>query len=225
MAENLPLTPYMEQYYIDTLRSSTVGEVRLAADLEQKYCSTQDPSVAATHHHAPPLPSQPDTQTTPPQQSQSQAHTKMTPPQQSVKSPTCVNVTISHPDDSTHSVYHLSYTITGVCLLLLCDTTLPTFTLVCLLLLLTTNQLLIVHSTPTHSTPIWSSYCLSSSLLLTSPSSHTYLIQTSPTISSCTTDYPPVSNYILSVPISLLFQPHPTRHVSHPSISYCDHTP
>ena len=60
---------------VDALRSSTVGEVRLAADLEQKYCSTQDTSVAVTHHHALPAPpSQADTQTTPPQQSQSQAH-------------------------------------------------------------------------------------------------------------------------------------------------------
>ena len=60
---------------VDALRSSTVGEVRLAADLEQKYCSTQVTSVAVTHHHAPPAPSsQVDTQTTPPQQSQSQGH-------------------------------------------------------------------------------------------------------------------------------------------------------
>ena len=60
---------------VDALQSSTVGEVRLAADLEQKYCSTQDTSVAATHHHAPPTPpSQADTQTTPPQQSQSQVY-------------------------------------------------------------------------------------------------------------------------------------------------------
>ena len=35
----------------DALRSSTVGEVRLAADLEQKYCLIQDSCVAATHHH------------------------------------------------------------------------------------------------------------------------------------------------------------------------------
>ena len=81
---------------IDALRSSTVGEVRLAADLEQKYCSTQDPSVAATHHRAPPLPSQPDTQTAPPQQSQSKAPpvsmsqslTQTTPPTQYAISPT-----------------------------------------------------------------------------------------------------------------------------------------
>ena len=60
---------------VDALRSSTVGEVRLATDLEQKYCSTQDTSVAATHHHALPAPpSQADTQTTPPHQSQSQGH-------------------------------------------------------------------------------------------------------------------------------------------------------
>ena len=61
---------------VNALRSSTVGEVRLAADLEQKYCSTQDTSVAATHHHALPAPpSQADTKTTTsPQQSQSQGH-------------------------------------------------------------------------------------------------------------------------------------------------------
>ena len=65
---------------VDALRCSTVGEVRLAADLEQKYCSAQNTSVAATHH-----PSQADTQTSP-QQSQSQAHTQMTtlPPQSTV---------------------------------------------------------------------------------------------------------------------------------------------
>ena len=77
---------------VDALRSSTVGEVRLAGDLEQKYCSTQDTSVAATLHHASPAPpSQADTQTTSPQQSQvhippilpvppSQALTLTTPP-------------------------------------------------------------------------------------------------------------------------------------------------
>ena len=69
---------------VDALRSSTVGEVRLAADLEQKYCSTQDSSVAATHHHAPPTPSsQAHTKTTPPQQSQIQAHVPLlVPPSQ-----------------------------------------------------------------------------------------------------------------------------------------------
>ena len=66
---------------IVTALRSRIGEVRLAADLEQKYCSTQDSSVAATHHHALPAPpSQADTQTTPPQQSQSQAHTPPAPP-------------------------------------------------------------------------------------------------------------------------------------------------
>ena len=33
---------------VDALRSNTVGEVRLAADLEHKYCSTQH---TATHQH------------------------------------------------------------------------------------------------------------------------------------------------------------------------------
>ena len=35
---------------VDTLRSNTVGEIKLATDLEHKYCLTQDTSVAATHH-------------------------------------------------------------------------------------------------------------------------------------------------------------------------------
>ena len=39
---------------VDALRSSTVGEVSLAADLQHKYCSTQD--IAATHQHVPPVP-------------------------------------------------------------------------------------------------------------------------------------------------------------------------
>ena len=74
---------------VNALRSSTVGEVRLAADLEQKYCSTQDTSVAATHHHAlPSPPSQADTQTTPPQQSH--CH------RPSCTTTTCVSVTTSH---------------------------------------------------------------------------------------------------------------------------------
>ena len=74
---------------VDALRSSTVGEVRLAADLEQKHCSTQDTSVAATHHHAPPAPSsQAHTQTTSPQQSQSHAHaTPARPPPPSLPVP------------------------------------------------------------------------------------------------------------------------------------------
>ena len=59
------------------LRSSAVGEVRLAADLEQKYCSTQDTSVAATHHHA--LPAPPSQADTPPQQSQFQGHVPQAP--------------------------------------------------------------------------------------------------------------------------------------------------
>ena len=38
---------------VDALRSKTVSETKLAADLEQRYCSTQDTSVAATHHTVP----------------------------------------------------------------------------------------------------------------------------------------------------------------------------
>ena len=68
-------------------------------------------------------------------------------------------------------------------------------------------------------------YCLTSSILPTTPSSYTHLIQTSPAIITCAADYHPVSKCIPSIPISLLFQHHPTRHVSHPSTSYCDYTP
>ena len=53
---------------VDALRSKTVGEMNLAADLEQKYHLTQDTTIVATHHHAlpaPPVsPSQAHTQTT-----------------------------------------------------------------------------------------------------------------------------------------------------------------
>ena len=75
---------------VNALRSCTVGEVRLAEDLETKYCSTQDTSVAATsvgatHHRAPPSLSQLDTPTTTPQQSQSQAHVPPAPPVPSSK--------------------------------------------------------------------------------------------------------------------------------------------
>ena len=57
---------------VAALKSSTVGEVRLAADLEQKYCSTQDASIAATHHQAPTAPH----------------HTQMTLPPQTTIPPT-----------------------------------------------------------------------------------------------------------------------------------------
>ena len=78
--KNCPSPPTWKNI-VDALRSSTIGEVRLAIDLEQKYCSTQDTSVAATHHHAlPSSPSQADTQTTPPRQSQSQGHATPAPP-------------------------------------------------------------------------------------------------------------------------------------------------
>ena len=53
-----------------------------------------------------------------------------------------------------------------------------------------------------------SSYCLSSSIILTCSSSHTYLIQSSPAISTaCTAGYLPVTNCTPSIPISLIFQP------------------
>ena len=66
---------------VEALRSLIIGEVRLATDLEQKYCSTQDTSVAVTDHHAlPALPSQTNTQTTSLQQSPSQGHVPPAPP-------------------------------------------------------------------------------------------------------------------------------------------------
>ena len=52
---------------VDALRSGSVGEVRLAVELEQKYCSTQDKSICP--HVLPALVSQAYTQTTPPTQS------------------------------------------------------------------------------------------------------------------------------------------------------------
>ena len=112
------------------LRSSTVGEVRLAADLEQKYCSTQDSSVALTHDHALPAPSsQADTQTTS-QQSQSQGYvppalpvplsqalTLTTPPTQHTIPPTCMQPPVlaysvspsSHPSPWSTPFYYTSY--------------------------------------------------------------------------------------------------------------------
>ena len=38
---------------VDALRSSTVDEIKLASELEQKYCSTQDTNIAATHYPVP----------------------------------------------------------------------------------------------------------------------------------------------------------------------------
>ena len=101
---------------VDALRCSTVGEVRLAADLEQKYCSTQDTSVAATHHHAPPAPpSQADTQTTPPQQSQLQAHATpapfVSPSQAQTTMPPQFTVSPTQPPVFTSS----SYSVTPPC--------------------------------------------------------------------------------------------------------------
>ena len=47
---------------VDSLRSSVVGEVRLADDLKHKYCSTRNPSIAVTRHVPPtPVPVQPTT--------------------------------------------------------------------------------------------------------------------------------------------------------------------
>ena len=92
---------------VDALRSSTLGEVRLAADLEQKYCSTQD---TATHHHAPPTPSsQAHTQTTSPQQSQLQAHATpapfVSPAQAQTTMPPQFTVSPTQPPVFTSSSY------------------------------------------------------------------------------------------------------------------------
>ena len=56
-----PLPPTWTMIVI-ALKSDTVGEVRLAADLEHKYCTAQDTSTTATHHPAPPVPAVPPSQ-------------------------------------------------------------------------------------------------------------------------------------------------------------------
>ena len=58
---------------VDALRSNTVCKTRLAADLENKYCSTQYTSTTTTYHHASPV----QAVATP------QVHTCTTPPPQS----------------------------------------------------------------------------------------------------------------------------------------------
>ena len=114
---------------VNVLRRSTVGELRLAEDLEQKYCSTQDANIAATHQHALPLLSQADTQTTTPQKSPSQAHappashvplsqalTQTTPPPQYTIPPTQPPVLAysvlppSHPPPWSLPYYYLPHT-------------------------------------------------------------------------------------------------------------------
>ena len=70
---------------VNVLRCNTIGEVRLAADLEQKYCSTQDTSIAPTNHYA---------LSAPP----SQAHTWKSPLSQST-------VSLTHPP-AFASPYH-----------------------------------------------------------------------------------------------------------------------
>ena len=70
--------PPMWTNIIVALRSSTVGEARLAADLEHEYYSTQGTSAATTHHHAPPVSDVPA----------SQAPIRMTPSPQFLVPPT-----------------------------------------------------------------------------------------------------------------------------------------
>ena len=216
MAENLPFTPNMDQYCRfpkkQHCRWSQVGcwpgtEVLLNARRCHPPSCTASTIITSWH---------PDNFTT-----------TVSVTSSCTTSTTSTSATSSHLDNnSATSVYHLSYIATTVCLLLLlCDTTLPPPTLVRPLLLLTTHWLPIVHSVPTHSTHIWSSYCLSSSIVLTSPSSHTYLIQTAPTTSTCTADYLPVSDCSSLLPISFLPHPDSSWHILHPTTCYCDHTP
>ena len=75
---------------ISALKSRTVDETKLAADLEQKYCSTLD--ITAAHHLGPPVPPM----------TLSQAHNWMIPPPQ-------FTVPVSHPPSSYSAPPHSSY--------------------------------------------------------------------------------------------------------------------
>ena len=86
---------------VDALRSSTVGEVRLATDLEQNYCSTQD---TATHHHvSPATPSQALTLTTPPTQ-------YTIPPTQPLVLASYSGTPLSHPPPWSAPYYYSPHT-------------------------------------------------------------------------------------------------------------------
>ena len=88
---------------VDVLKSRTVGEVNLAVELEQKYCLTQDTSIAAIHRAPPPPPLPP-----------SQALTWVTPPTQYTIPPTVPPVLVytltppSHPPPGPY--YYLLHT-------------------------------------------------------------------------------------------------------------------
>ena len=82
--KNYPPTPTWTKV-IDALRSNSVGETRLAADLEHKLLSTQSICTATAHCHAPPVPLVP----------LSQAPTWMTPLAQSTVSLTQPPVFVS----------------------------------------------------------------------------------------------------------------------------------
>ena len=87
------LTTWLKSYLHGVaLRSSTVDETKQAADLEQKYFSTQDTSTTAAHHLG-----QPVLTTT-----LSQTHTWMTPPPQ-------FTVPVSYPPSSYSAPPHSSY--------------------------------------------------------------------------------------------------------------------
>ena len=62
---------------VEALRSSTIGEPKLAADLECNYCSIQDTYVVTTHHHVPQVPAM----------APSEAHTRTTSLPRSTVSP------------------------------------------------------------------------------------------------------------------------------------------
>lgn len=178
---------------VDTLRRSTVGEVRLAADLEQKYCSTQYtytyPANTSTHPLVLPAPPAPS----------SKAHTQMTLPPQYTISPTQPPVlaySVTPPSQPPHwsAPYYYSQ-----------HTSYP------------------LPLTPPTS-EVYSYYLYCSSIILTNLSSQPNF-ETFPAISSCTADYPPDSNRILLLSICPLSHWHPSRHISHPTICCCDHTP
>ena len=214
MAENLPLTPNMEQYcrclkkqHCWWSRAGCRPGTELLLNTRHCHPPSCTASTIITSWH-------PDDFTTTVSVTRS-CNTSTT----TTTVTACASFTSTDLDDSTHWVYYPSYTATSACLL--CDTILPCPTLVCPLLLPTTHWQPIAYSIPTHFIHIWSSYCLSSSVLLTTPSSHIYLIQTFPAISTNTADYPPLCNYAPSVPISSL---HSSRHIVRPTRGYCDHT-
>ena len=91
---------------VDALKSNVVGEVRLATELEQTFCLTQDTSIAATHQLAPPVPHTwmtPQLQSTIPH-TQSPVIVIPMPPQPYLSHPSPTTATYYYPPHSSHPV-------------------------------------------------------------------------------------------------------------------------